>query len=39
MTAPDRRTLVYLAALLVGLGAVVGFGDAYVLRVASLVGI
>ncbi|MEQ8817050.1 MAG: ATP-binding cassette domain-containing protein [Thalassobaculum sp.] len=37
--APDRRTLVYLAALVLGLGAVVGLGDAYVLRVATLVGI
>lgn len=39
MTGPDRRVLVYLAAAIIGLGGVAGFGDAYALRVATLVGI
>lgn len=36
---PDRRAAVYTAAAILGLGGVLALGDAYALRVATLVGI
>lgn len=39
MTRFDRRDGIYLAAAVLGLGGVVVAGDAYALRIASLVGI
>jgi len=39
VSGPNRRELVYFAAAAIGLGGVVGFGDAYTVRIATLVGI